>query len=114
LQLKQIKSGEFLFLSKLQKHFGTCIRVVTANALEDFAIEAKQAANQFRAAFKAEEERITESSTVTRVAQIRDRSWRSREGIRRILEAICGLKNGPHQFPAVVFRCKTKYIINFL
>lgn len=61
LQLKRIKSGEFLFLAKLQKHFGSCIRVVTVNALEDFAIEAGQAANQFRAAFKPEEARLIKS-----------------------------------------------------
>lgn len=51
LRLKEVDSGEFLFLMAVPNHFGSCIRVVTESALPAFAKEAKQAATKFRAAF---------------------------------------------------------------
>jgi hypothetical protein len=58
LKLTEIDSGEFLFLTAFPSHFGSCIRVVTENALPAFAKEAKQAANKFRAALTPLEQEL--------------------------------------------------------
>lgn len=54
LHLEEIESGEFLFRANLPRHFGTCVRVVTIEALPRFVAEAKQLAKQLRAEFKSE------------------------------------------------------------
>jgi len=58
VQLEEVEQGEFLFFLG---SFGTCIRVVTASYLGTFTVEAKQVANDLRAAFKADEQQIVDS-----------------------------------------------------
>jgi len=58
INLKEIEEGEFLFHADPPPNFGTCIRVVTANRLPDFALRAKKVADQLRADLKAEEQAI--------------------------------------------------------
>jgi hypothetical protein len=58
LQLDAVSQGEFLFVARLPNRFGSCIRVVTEGYVQTFAQEARNAADQFRAALKPEEERI--------------------------------------------------------
>jgi hypothetical protein len=71
LQLEEVDQGEFLFFARIPHFFGSCIRVVTLKHVPDFAQEAKKAAEQFRAALKSEEQKITES-------------WGKREGARQV------------------------------
>lgn len=61
LKLEEIDSGEFLFLTAFPDHFGSCIRVVTENALSAFAREAKRAATKFRRALTPLEKQLFET-----------------------------------------------------
>jgi hypothetical protein len=58
LQLDDVSQGEFLFVARLPSRFGSCIRVITEGYVQTFAQEARDAAEQFRAALKPKEERI--------------------------------------------------------
>jgi len=55
LQLEEVEQGEFLFLGR---RLGACIRVVTANHLPVFALEAKNIADELQKEFKPEGEQI--------------------------------------------------------
>lgn len=60
--LEEVAQGEFLFLASfLPRRFGSCIRVVTADYVSEFAIEAKEVANRIRDELKDEETKVQES-----------------------------------------------------
>jgi hypothetical protein len=53
--LEEVAHGELLFFADLPRQLGSCIRIVTADYLSEFAIEAKQVANRIRDELKDEE-----------------------------------------------------------
>ena len=59
--LEEVPQGEFLFVAALPRRFGACIRIVTANYLSEFAVEAKQIATRIRNELKNEEAKVKES-----------------------------------------------------
>lgn len=59
--LDEIAQGEFLFFADLPRQFGSCIRIITADYLSEFAIQAKQVANRIRDELKDEERKVRES-----------------------------------------------------
>ena len=59
--LEEVPQGEFLFFAALPRQFGSCIRIVTADYLSEFAIEAKQVATRIRNELKNEETKVRES-----------------------------------------------------
>jgi hypothetical protein len=62
VQFEEADQGEFLFfLGDLPHDFGTCIRVVTIGHLAAFTLEAKRVADQIRAEFKSEENKVVKS-----------------------------------------------------
>ena len=61
IALAEVAQGEFLFSAGLPRQFGSCIRIVTADYLSQFAIEAKQIANRIRDELKDEEKKVQES-----------------------------------------------------
>ena len=58
--LEEVTQGEFLFFAGLPRSFGSCIRVVTADHISEFAIEAKQVATRIRDELKHEETKVRE------------------------------------------------------
>jgi hypothetical protein len=61
LQLDEVNQGEFLFVARLPRDFGSCIGVITAAYLPVFADEAKRVVGQLRAALKPEEDKVRKS-----------------------------------------------------
>ena len=59
--LEEVRQGEFLFFAAFPRQFGSCIRIVTADYLSEFAIEAKQVADHIRDELKNEETKVRES-----------------------------------------------------
>lgn len=59
--LEETMMGEFLFVTKSPKNFGTCIRVVTLKHLPQFVFEAKRVAEEFREAFRSEDKKLQDS-----------------------------------------------------
>ena len=59
--LNAVAQGEFLFFADLPRQFGSCIRIITADYLSEFAIQAKQVANRIRDELKGEERKVRES-----------------------------------------------------
>lgn len=57
----EVEEGEWLFVARLPRYFGTCIRLVSLKRLATFAREAKAAADQLRSELRPEEDRIVES-----------------------------------------------------
>lgn len=58
IQVSEVEEGECLFVAKLPRYFGTCIRFVSLKRLTTFALEAKAVADQLRTELKSEEDRI--------------------------------------------------------
>ena len=58
LQLEEVEQGEFLFLAN---KFDACIRIVTANHLPAFALEAKNIGDELQKEFKDDGEQIAEA-----------------------------------------------------
>lgn len=58
LQLEEVEQGEFLFLGS---ELGACIRVVTANHLPSFALEAKNIGDELQKEFKRDGEQIAQA-----------------------------------------------------
>jgi len=59
--LEETMMGEFLFVTKFPKYFGTCIRVVTLKHLPQFVFEAKRVAGEFREFFKPEDKKLQDA-----------------------------------------------------
>ena len=61
LRIEELPQGEFLFSARFPNSQPTCICVITLKHLPDFVLEAKGAAQQFRAALSSEQEKFAES-----------------------------------------------------
>ena len=61
VSLEEVLMGEFLFVAKIPKYFGSCIRVITLKHLPQFISEAKDVAQKLREAFNPEDEKLKAS-----------------------------------------------------
>jgi hypothetical protein len=61
IEVSEVEQGEFLFVARLPRYFGSCIRLLSVNRLMAFAREAKAAAEALRTELKIEEQRVVES-----------------------------------------------------
>ena len=61
IEVSEVEQGEFLFVARLPRYFGSCIRLVSASRLPVFAHEAKAVADLLRTEFKPTEQRVVDS-----------------------------------------------------
>jgi hypothetical protein len=61
IEISEVDTGEFLFVARFPRYFGSCIRVVSLSRLQAFAQEAKIVAGFLRTELKSAEQRVRDS-----------------------------------------------------